>query len=175
MIMSDTVITVVVLIVIFIGLPVGLLLAWDWFKRPSKKKIEEHSRQFTERLQHPDFPAVEKHFGRALPKCVQALYADPEELLRGDLEVAPVPDAAPDHRWYVAFYQPADGQSARDTWPGLEKYFAFADDGSGNGYLIDPRNEDPPVLFHDHETGELSRVCERFTEFMRWPRLEVKT
>ena len=37
--------------------------------------------------------------------------------------------ATPEHRWYVAFYQPADGQSARDTWPGLQKYFAFADDG----------------------------------------------
>ena len=43
-----------------------------------------------------------------------------------------------------------------------------------NGYLIDPKEEDPAVLFHDHETGELSRVCDRFTEFMRWPRLEVK-
>ncbi len=172
--MSDKVITVVVIVGIFIGMPVALLLARDWFTRPSKKKIEEYSRQFTERLQHPDFPAVEKHFGRPLPTCVQALYADRQELLRGDFEVAAVRDAAPEHRWYVAFYQPADGQSAKDTWPGLEKYFAFADDGCGNGYLVDPKEEDPAVLFHDHETGELSGVCDRFTEFMRWPRMEVR-
>ncbi len=170
--MTDTVMTVVVIIAIFIGVPVALLRVRDWFRRPSKKTIEEDSRRFTERLQHPDFAAVEKHFGHSLPACLQALYADRQELLRGPFEVAAVPDAKPDHRWHVAFYQPADGQSVREMWPGSENYFAFADDGCGNGYLVDPKDDDPPVLFHDHETGELSRVCDRFTEFMRWPRLD---
>jgi hypothetical protein len=172
---TDNAITVAVIIGIFVALPVALLLARDWFTRPSKKKMEEYSRQFLERLHHPDFAAVEKYFGRPLPACLQALYADRQEVLRGDFEVAAAPDAPPEDPWHVAFYQPADEQSARDAWPGLEKYFAFADDGCGNGYLIDPTDDDPPVLFHDHETGELSRVCERFTEFMRWPRLAMKT
>jgi hypothetical protein len=173
--MNDNVITVVVIVGICIGLPVALLLARDWFTRPSKRKIEEFSRQFAERLQHPDFGAVERHFGRLLPACVRALYADRQEILRRNFEVTPIHDAERDDRWHVAFYQPADGQSARDAWRGLEKYFAFADDGFGNGYLIDPNDDDPPVLFHNHETGELSRVCDQFTEFMRWPRLEINS
>ncbi len=172
--MTDIVIMVVLIVALYIALPVALLLARDWFTKPSKRQIEECSRQFTERVQHPDFAAVHKHFGCPLPPCVQALYADRQEVLRTDFEVVANPDTDPGRRWYVAYYQPADAQSARDTWPGLDEYFAFADDGCGNGYLVDPREHDPPVLFHDHETGELSTVCDRFTDFMRWPRLEVE-
>lgn len=172
--MSDHITTVIAIAAIFLGLPLALLIARDWFSRPSKEKIEEYSRQFTQRLQNPDFAAVEKHFGCPLPDCVKALYANTQELTRGDFEVAPSADVSEEERWYVAFYLPADEQSVRDTWPGLEKYFVFADDGSGNGYLIDPRENDPPVLFHDHEGGKFSPVCNRFTEFMRWPRLEVE-
>lgn len=171
--MSSNAATVIGIIGIFLGVPVALLLARDWLTRPSKRKLEEYSRQFTQRLQHADFSAVEKHFGRPLPTCVQALYANTDELLRGDFEVAATPDDAPEGRWYIAFYQPADERAVRDAWPGMEKYFAFADDGCGNGYLIDPKEDDPPVLFHEHETGEMSRVCDHFTDFMRWPRLKT--
>jgi hypothetical protein len=173
--MSDHLTTVIVIVAIFLGLPIALLIGRDWLTRPSRKKIEEYSRQFVQRLRSPDFPAVEKHFGRPLPQCVRTLYSDKEELLRNNFAVAASSGVPDGERWYVSDYQPADGASVRDSWPGLEKYFAFADDGSGNGYLIDPTQDDPPVLFHDHETGEISRVCDRFTEFMRWPRLEVKT
>jgi hypothetical protein len=169
--MNDAITTVVAIVAIFLGLPLALLLARDWFSRPSKKKIEAYAQEFTHRLQNPDFAAVEKHFGRPLPDCVQALYADTAELMRKDFEVSASADVSQEERWHVAFYQPADGQSARDTWPGLEKYFMFADDGCGNGYLIDPKENDPPVLFHDHEGGGISFVCDRFTKFMRWPRL----
>src|SRR5262245_43167041 len=171
--MSENVTTVLVIIGIFVVLPFLLLAARDWIRKPSKKKIEEYSRKFTERLQRPDFSAVQQHFGVPLPPPVQALYTNHQELFRENFEVAAMANAAPEDRWFVAFYQPADEQSARDAWPGLEKYFAFADDGCGNGYLIDPKSDDPAVLFHDHETSEISRVSERFTEFMKWPRLQT--
>ena len=172
--MSDNVITVIVIVGLFVGLPVALLVGRDWLARPSRKKLEEYSRQFTQRLQAADLPALEKHFGCALPHAVRALYEDKQEVMRQDFEVAATAEAPEDGRWYLAFYQPADGQNVQDAWPGLEKYFAFADDGCGNGYLIDPKEADPPVLFHDHETGEMTRVCGRFSEFMKWPRLEVR-
>jgi hypothetical protein len=172
--MNTTIILVVVLLGIFIGLPVALLLARDSLTRPSKKKIEAYSREFIQRLQHPDYAAVAKYFGRPLPECVRTLYANKEELMLSNFAVAASAAVPEEDRWYVSDYQPADGPSVQDAWPGLEKYFAFADDGAGNGYLIDPAESDPPVLFHDHETGELSRVSDRFTEFMRWPRFEVK-
>lgn len=169
--MSDHITAVIVIIAIFLGLPIALLIARDWLTRPSKQKMEEYSRQFIHRLQNPDFPALEKHWGHPLPHCVQALYSDKEELMRSNFVIAASAESPEDERWYVSDYQPADEPSVRDSWPGLEKYFVFADDGLGNGYLIDPAEEDPPVFFHDHETGEIVRVSDHFTEFMRWPRL----
>ena len=172
--MSTNIIVVVVLLGVYIVLPVALLLARDWLTRPSKKKIEAYSQQFIRRLQHPDFTTVANHFGGPLPACVRALYANREELMRNNFVVVAWAVVPEEERWFVSDYQPADGPSVQDAWPGLEKYFAFADDGTGNGYLIDPKEEDPAVLFHDHETGELLRVCDHFTEFMKWPRLEVE-
>ncbi len=175
--MSDTLIAVVVIFgigILSVAASVALLLIRDWFTSPSKQKLEEYSRRFIERLRHPDFVAVEEHFGHPLPSCIQSLYVDEEELLRGDFDVAAESDAASENRWYVAYYQPADAETVRESWPGLEKYFAFANDGCGNEYLIEPGDDDLPVLFHDHETGELSRVCDHFSEFMQWPRLEAE-
>jgi hypothetical protein len=176
--MIDNVISIVVIIgigMVTLVVSVAVRLLWDRLIQPSREKLAEYSRQFAERLQNPDLPAVEEHFGYPLPPSVQMLYANRRELLRQDFEVATVPDADSARRWYVAFYQPADRESARDTWPGLEKYFAFANDGCGNEYLLDPREDNPPVLFHDHETGELSRVCDHFSEFMDWPRLRASS
>ncbi len=42
--MNDNVISVIVIIGIFLGVPVALLLARDWFTRPSKRELEEYSR-----------------------------------------------------------------------------------------------------------------------------------
>lgn len=176
--MIDNVIAVVVIIgigVVTLAVSIALLLLRDRLIQPAREELAEYSRQFTERLQNPDLPAVEEFFGNPLPPSVQLLYADREELSRHDFEVSAAPDADSARRWYVAFYQPADRESARETWPGLEQYFAFANDGCGNEYLIDPREDNPPVLFHDHETGELSRVCDHFSEFMEWPRLRASS
>ncbi len=170
--MIDIFVTIALILVLFVGVPVAFMLAREWFSRPSTRAMQEESRRFVERLHRPDFAAVQRRYGHPLPTCVESLYRNHAELLRSNFEVAPTPDAAPDQRWYVAFYCPVDDESVNEeTWPGLEKFFAFADDGFGNGYLIDPREEDPTVHFHDHEAGELSRVCDRFTEFMTWPRL----
>jgi len=172
--MSNTILLVIFMIGLFVGLPVALLLARDRLGRPSRKKLEQYSRKFNQRLQAPDFPALERHFGCPLPQAVRALYENKPEVRRSDFQVSADAQPAADECWYLAFYQPADEENVRDAWPGTEQYFAFADDGCGNGYLINPREADPPVLFHDHETGELSRVCDHFTEFMSWPRRQPK-
>lgn len=169
--MSESFIAILVLIALMIGLPVLILLIRDRLTRPSRKQIEEASARFTERLKKPDLAALEAHYGHALPASLVALYRDSREIMRGDFWVAETSDAPEEKRWYVAFYVPADAQSTKDTWPGTEKYFTFADDGCGNGYLIDPRLADPPVFFHDHETGDLSPVADRLSAVMKWPRI----
>ena len=168
--MSDFIIMPVVGLILLVGVAAALLWLRDWVTRPTRKEMAEFSRQCTERLLNPDLAAVERHFGHPLPTSLRALYGNREDLLRGEFETAAGPEVSPEQRWYVAFYQPADAASAADVWPGLESFFAFADDGAGNGYLVDPREEDPAVWFHDHETGERTRVCDHLSQFLTWPR-----
>ncbi len=161
------------LIGIFIGLPLVILLIRDRFSQHSNKVVVDNSNRLDQRLLNPDFAALEQHYDHALPAALVAIYKDDQEVIRGDFYVAPSADPSEEHRWYVAFYMPADLSSVKDAWPGTERFFAFADDGCGNGYLIDPTLDDPEVLFHDHETGELTPVASRLSEFMKWPRVET--
>ncbi len=172
--MTDTIIAIIVIVVVFLGLPVGFLVLRDRLSQPTMEQMEESARQFNERLQTSDFAALEAHFGCPLPDCVRALYANAEELMRRRFEVAPSADLPEEERLFIAFYQPAYAIAAKESWPGIEKYFAFANDGFGNEYIIDPRELDPAILFHDHEDGEIMPICSHFTEFMRWPRFKEK-
>lgn len=164
--MGSVIATVVGVLLLFIALPVLFLWGCDkLFRRlPSKEKLDEHAHRFEHRLHHPDLEAIRTHFGHALPAALQALYEDTSELQRGDFDVIP-PTGADPH--YICFYNPGDRENVEDSWPGCEQYYAFADDGSGNGYMVDPRLEDPPVLFHDHETGEIDEICDTLSTFMR--------
>ena len=171
--MSDQLIGITVVIGTLLLVPIAILLLRNWMTRPSKKQMGEYSRRFLQRLRQPDFPALENHFGCTMPAPLRALYGDEVEFLRSNFTVAPAATTPEAERWFIADYQPADLQSARDAWPGLERLFAFADDGSGNGYLIDPHLPDPPVLLNDHETGEATQTCPSLSEFMRWPRLPL--
>ena len=78
-------------------------------------------------------------------------------------------DAVEEIRWYIASINPVDEVSWMHSWEGCEKLFEFSDDGCGNGYMIDPRIDDPPVFFHDHEEGIFSYVCDNLSEFIAWP------
>lgn len=168
--MSDAFLSFVVLIGFYLVVPFLIVVLVDRWRRPSAAHYAECSRRFRERLLCPDFSAIEQHFGRPLPECVQALYARHDEVTRYDFEVISDGSNPLRDRWPVACYRPADGESIGDLWQGLEQYFAFANDGFGSDYLIDPQQEDPAVLFHDLDTGELLQVSDRFTQFMNWQR-----
>jgi len=90
-------------------------------------------------------------------------------LQREEFEVAASASAS---RWSIAYYVPADARTVQEGMAGKRQYFEFANDGLGNGYFIDPTRDDPCVFFEDLETGKLEKVCDRFTEFMKWPRFE---
>jgi hypothetical protein len=166
--MKDLVVTVVVLISIFVVLPFVVLWARDrlFFQR-SRDRLEADSNRFLARLRSPHLDALEAHFGSRLPSSLRDLYANPDEVMLTDMEVVPSSGADP---IYICFYNPADGEDLPNPWPGCERYFAFADDGSGNELMVDPTLDDPPVLWHDHETGEIKTVAPRMSEFMKWAR-----
>ncbi|MFM8471442.1 MAG: SMI1/KNR4 family protein [Limisphaerales bacterium] len=154
------------------ALGVGFLWLMDkLFRRtPTKAEIEEQSRHFQERLLAPEFAAVEAHFNATLPEQLKQLYSNKEEILRGDFEVEVAHTTDENGPWFIAFYEPADMDSVREAWPGCEPYFAFANDGCGNDYLIKPGTADPEVVFHDHETGEMVQVAPSLSAFLASPK-----
>jgi hypothetical protein len=164
--------TILFLVVILLGLP--LLIVWlndkIFHRSPSKAKREEYSRRFEQRLLNPDFPAVEACVGCKLPDEVKKLYANKDEICQENFEVVLRQKEDSGGIWTVAFYLPADMEEMGDLSQDGNKLFPFANDGCGNEYLIDPRASGSEVVFHDHETGEFTRLGVNLTEFLSAPR-----
>jgi len=171
--MKDTILTIGVLVGIFIVLPLLILWVRDkvFNRLPSPENAKTYSERFRQRLSSPDLDAVAEHFGCALPAALRDLYGNLEELALSDVEVLPPDGGDP---IYICFYNPADAENLQSPWPGCENFFAFADDGCGNELLVDPGLEDPPVLWHDHETGKIETVAGSMGEFMKWKRRPVE-
>jgi hypothetical protein len=166
------IISILVGVCLIVGLAIGVLRLLDRLTLGSRKTSPGDSRRFEERLHQPDFEALEKHFGCSIPVAFKQIYSNHAELDRAEFSVVPVGTHEENSPWFIASYVPADVESLRYRWPGTEAYLAFADDGCGNEYLIDPKDADARVLFHDHETGELSEVCGSLLQFMNWLRAD---
>jgi len=153
-------------------LAAGLLLLNDFLsgRRRKKGSGKGASRPFADRLSNPDFDGLEKHFGHPLPPGLRALYANRQEISSEEIEISGMDAAGKEMAWHIAFYQPADLENVQEAWPDTKDVFEFANDGCGNGYTIDPRLDDPPVMFYDHETGEWEQVAESFSRFMAMKR-----
>jgi hypothetical protein len=158
-------IAIVVLAVLFLKINDRL-----FHRSKSKKELEEYSERFKERLQNPDFPALEKHYNCTFPQNVKDLYANKNDIMKGDFEVQV---GAPPQSFYVAYYMPADAEAIRDFMSDTKEYFAFANDGCGNDYLITPRDPTSEILLHDHETDELTHLGVNFAGFLSAPRKQA--
>lgn len=169
--MKDTLLTIVVLIGVYIVLPFLLLWAWDRYRFPRRSKNDHRiaAERFQNRLRNPDLDAVAAHYGTYISRALRSLYSNLNELTRTDFDVIP-PDGADPIQ--IFSYNPADDENLHSVWPGCEKFYAFADDGGGNELLVDPTLDDPPIWWHNHETGELEMVAARMSEFMKWERCE---
>jgi len=172
---SDVLVPIVYVLTV-VTLAVACLLLNDRIsrRRPSKKEMAAFAKRFEERLLKPDFYSLEKHFGHALPKQLKALYENRIEILKRDFEVVGNVMGDEKNVWYISYYQPADLENVRDASPIAKEAFEFANDGCGNCYTIDPRLDNPPVMFFDHEDGKWSKVANNFSEFMAMTRRQSK-
>lgn len=74
--------------------------------------------------------------------------------------------------WFVAWIEPLDDEHlSQRPWPGTEGFYAFANDGSGDQYLISPNESDPEVIYYEHDTGNKQRMRVRLSEFVSAPRV----
>ena len=80
--MADTVITVLVLILLFIGLPVSLLRMID--RKRTGRAVDREA--YERRILAPDWVAAERHLRRPPPQALRDLYADRRLVIQRDLE-----------------------------------------------------------------------------------------
>src|SRR6185312_13452224 len=135
------VLTPVIYVSVLVVLAVGFLFLNDFiFGRCRKRGAADASvKRFEERLLNPDFGGLEKHFGRALPQGLKALYGNREEILKENVQVIGTDAEGNKRTWDIAFFQPADLENVREAWPDTKEVFEFANDGCGNGFTIDPK------------------------------------
>ena len=168
--MNDTELVILCIVGIYVVLSIATLWIRDrTFSRPPSTEYDRAApERFQARLLSPDFEALWEHFKTDMPEPLRVPCGDAQELTSSDFEVLNPNEGDPIH---VCFYEPADSQTIGDPWPSCEPFFPFANDGCGNKLLVDPKLPDSPVLFHDHETGELETVAPSMTQFMSWKRM----
>lgn len=166
--MSSLAATILTIALIVLGTIAMLLL-----ERRKKARWAEASCRHDEGLDHPDFEALEDYFGHPLPAVLKELYADKQLIRRDDILIR-VPDPLDGgNECYVAFFEPANLENAGTTDSICKGMFAFASNGAGDLYLIDPREADPEVIYYLHESGERRAMGVTLSQFIRAPRRPV--
>jgi hypothetical protein len=157
---------------VLLSIAVAFLKLNDWLFHRPRRKTNAISEAHEERLKNPDFEALERHFGHSFPPAIKALYANHAEILKEEFDIVSGEPGKKSRTWHIAFFEPADIGLVIEGQLGVKDVFEFANDGCGNGFTIDPRLDNPPVQFFDHETGERETVSGSFTEFIKMPRKE---
>jgi hypothetical protein len=158
-----------VLFVLVVVVFVILLPLW-WLARLRRTRLTKHERaraeqkaKFEHRQLHPDYAAFTSHYGCEPPSVLRQLYEDREMVLDGEFEIR----LPPRKTWFVAWFEPME----EGSWVDVDGFYSFANDGSGNLYLVRPQEADPEVFFLDHETGKREGLGVRLSEFLAAKRI----
>jgi hypothetical protein len=131
------------------------------------------TREFERKLLNPNFAALEAAIGAPLPLAVLPLYRSRELLLGYGWRFSVANDGQTSSDSTIAFFQPAEVASLRDLGDGDTCWFAFANDGTGDEYLVDLKLPDPEVIYLQHETGKQFRLGVTLAQFLAQPRQPV--
>lgn len=141
-----------------------------WLKARAERKVaeEEARRQETERFEAellaPQFSVIAEVYGNPISNSLRALYEDIIELRKSYVEKKI--DGKPQDQWiFVSCYFPlnrkqAEGQRLQD-----KKHFAFAGDGSGSEWVVDPTDNHGQIFLFEHETEELKPTGVTMAQF----------
>jgi hypothetical protein len=159
---------------LFCGILATIIAAIMWVQSRLQKERRSSAAAAAEgykkRLMNPDFAALEKHFCTPLPASFRTMYQN-LELINSDDLLIEIPNPAERSReCYVAWFMPADVESAQDPWPGCEGLFPFADNGAGDEFLVDLRQADPEVIYHTHENDKSQGLGVSLSTFLVAPR-----
>jgi hypothetical protein len=163
-------------IAMFVGIFLLFIIPIFWwqFHEGSSGKNKAAEELFRKRQLNPDFEAFRQHFGCEPPQALKSLFAEPE-LFTNDkdiFEIAVPSETGQEKRWFVAWIDAIDKEHLKSrNWPGTEGFYAFANNGAGDQYLIDPKQEDPEVFYYEHETGKKKSVGVTLSQFVSAKRI----
>jgi len=151
----------------------AIMWAQSRVEKERRAKGAAAEERFKKQLMNPDFAALEEHFHTPLPASFRAMYQD-LELINSDDVLIGVPNPVEGNReCYVSWFNPAHVESAQFPRPGCEGLFPFADNGSGDQFLVDLRQAEPEVIYHTHENGKSKGLGVGLAAFLAAPRRPV--
>lgn len=163
--MSDTVTTVLAIILLFIWLP--LLILWITDRRRNRRLREAppasqvaERQAFEQRIFHPDWTAVERYLRRPVPQALWDLYADRELIVRRDLRYTD------DH--VISSFQPLDEQAMQDAtrWVGFDAVAIVTTDFDDAVHLRPGAAEVDHVYVTHHDGGDTEVFAESVSEML---------
>ena len=98
----------------------------------------------------------------------RALYEDTGELRKSYAEKV-IDGEREDHWIFIACYWPLNRAHVDGQWLQDGKHYAFAGDGSGSEWVVDPTDDEAEIFFFEHETQELKPTGVRMTQFLSLP------
>lgn len=131
------------------------------------------SAQRQRRMDNPDFEGLERYFGRSLPAGFRRMYEDSELINSTDLLIGVANPLEETDDCYIAWFEPADTDTAASVWKGCEGLFPFANNGAGDSFMVDLRQADPDVIYHLHETNERKAIGVTLSAFLSASRRPV--
>ena len=152
-----------------VGLIVGFFTVLTLRQKKFKKSRRATSEDFRKRQCNPDFEAYRRYFGCEPPAALKQLFNDPE-LFSNDRDMFEIEVSG--KKWFVAWIDAIDEEHLKSCqWPGTQGFYAFANNGAGDQYLIDPKQEDPEVFYYEPETGKKKSVGVALSQFVSAKRI----
>jgi len=155
--MPDGILSVLVIVVIFVGLPIALLVTKDRIARARRNRTAELSRIAVERRTYerriltPDWSCVERHLRRPVPPALRELYADLSLVMRRDFRYST--------DYALSTFEALDEQGMADgkEWLGFEAV-AFASTQEGDLIYLRPGPSEGDTLYLTHHDGNETEV-----------------
>jgi hypothetical protein len=149
--MANTAITLLALVLMFIGLPVLILRIIDRTRKASHAANRE---AYERRILTPDWPCVERQLRRPAPQALRDLYADRRLITQRDLVY--------DDDRVMSTFEPLDEQAIADTrqWLGFEAVAIATTDFGDTVYLRSGAGEVDAVYLAHHDGGDIEIVAE---------------
>lgn len=145
--MTDTAITVLALVALFLGVPLAILRFIDKRRRARNRKGEAAERVTQQRrLLAPDWSLVDRHLRRSAPQALRDLYTDSTLIVRRDLSYRN--DVA------ISSFEPLDEEAIRDAErsTGYEA-LPIATTDFGDVVHLRPGITEPDTVFLTHHDG----------------------